>query len=77
MELVKQEKQNERCTSGLLYFLQMYDYWRVGIRWDVMPHRMWPNGTVPYVISPLYGKSDFNFITLHIIGTGKVVPVLN
>ena len=38
----------------------MFDYWRVGIRWDVMPHRMWPNGTVPYVISPLYGECEFS-----------------
>ncbi|KAJ4431988.1 hypothetical protein ANN_20597 [Periplaneta americana] len=38
---------------------EMYDYWRVGIRWDVMPSRMWPNGTVPYVISPLYDTSDY------------------
>ena len=35
---------------------EMYEFWRVGIRWDVLPERMWQNNTVPYVISPLYGK---------------------
>ena len=56
-------------SSNLIHrlscFLQMFDYWRVGIRWDVMPHRMWPNGTVPYVISPLYGECDFS--TLYMV----------
>ena len=49
----------------LMFLFQMFDYWRVGIRWDVMPHRMWPNGTVPYVISPLYGECDFS--TLYMV----------
>lgn len=26
--------------------------------WDVFPDRMWPNATVPYVISPLYEPAD-------------------
>ncbi|EEB14095.1 Low choriolytic enzyme precursor, putative [Pediculus humanus corporis] len=34
---------------------EFYDYWRVGLRWDVFPEKLWPNNTVPYVISPLYG----------------------
>jgi hypothetical protein len=34
----------------------MYELWRVGIRWDVEPERMWQNNTVHYVISPLYGE---------------------
>ncbi|PSN43912.1 Zinc metalloproteinase nas-4 [Blattella germanica] len=38
---------------------EMYDKWRVGIRWDVLPQRMWPNNTVPYVISPLYDITDY------------------
>lgn len=33
----------------------MYDLWRVGLKWDVVPERMWQNNTVHYVISPLYG----------------------
>jgi len=34
---------------------EMYEFWRVGLRWEVMPDRKWLNNTVPYVISPLYG----------------------
>lgn len=36
----------------------MYKYWRVGLRWDVFPERLWPNGTIPYAISPLYDADD-------------------
>lgn len=35
---------------------EVYNYWRVGIRWDVFPEKLWKNGVVPYVISPLYGE---------------------
>lgn len=35
----------------------VYNYWRVGLKWDVFPNKLWKNGTVPYVISPLYGES--------------------
>ncbi|XP_063215838.1 hatching enzyme 1.2-like isoform X2 [Bacillus rossius redtenbacheri] len=38
---------------------ELYNYWRVGLRWDVMPERMWKNGTVPYVISPLYEPEEY------------------
>ncbi|XP_044270605.1 hatching enzyme 1.2-like isoform X1 [Tribolium madens] len=37
---------------------EIYNYWRVGIRWDVFPEKLWVNGTVPYVISPIYEPSD-------------------
>lgn len=37
---------------------RMYRYWRVGLNWDVFPERVWPNGTVPYAISPLYDVDD-------------------
>lgn len=40
---------------------EFYNYWRVGVRWDVFPDKLWKNRTVPYVISPLYGK---NFVVL-------------
>lgn len=33
----------------------IYQYWRVGLKWEVFPEKLWKNGTVPYVISPLYG----------------------
>lgn len=35
---------------------EVYNYWRVGLRWDIFPDRKWKNGTIPYVISPLYGN---------------------
>ncbi|XP_023724085.1 uncharacterized protein LOC111873534 isoform X2 [Cryptotermes secundus] len=58
---------------------EMYDYWRIGIRWDVMPQRMWPNGTVPYVISPLYDTPDYvtiykAIITLNSMTCIRFVP---
>lgn len=36
----------------------VYNYWRVGLRWDVFPEKIWPNATVPYAISPLYEPED-------------------
>ncbi|KAK5642145.1 hypothetical protein RI129_008312 [Pyrocoelia pectoralis] len=36
----------------------VYNYWRIGLRWDVFPEKLWTNGTVPYVISPIYEPSD-------------------
>ncbi|GLG93840.1 Seminal metalloprotease 1 [Gryllus bimaculatus] len=38
---------------------EMYEYWRVGLRWDVFPEKLWDNATVPYVISPLYDPADY------------------
>lgn len=38
---------------------EAYDYWRVGLRWDVFPDRLWTNNTVPYVISPLYEPAEY------------------
>lgn len=35
---------------------EIYNYWRVGLNWDVFPSRLWKDGIVPYVISPLYGN---------------------
>ncbi|XP_063930928.1 hatching enzyme 1.2-like isoform X1 [Zophobas morio] len=37
---------------------EIYNYWRVGIRWDVFPEKLWKNGTVPYYISPIYEPAD-------------------
>jgi Astacin (Peptidase family M12A) len=36
----------------------IYKYWRVGLRWDVFPEKLWPNATIPYAISPLYDADD-------------------
>lgn len=35
-----------------------YKFWRVGLRWDVFPEKLWPNRTIPYAISPLYDAGD-------------------
>lgn len=48
----------------------MYNHWRVGIRWDVFPERKWLNRTVPYVISPLYEAPEV--ITIY-----KAIRILN
>ncbi|XP_069692116.1 hatching enzyme 1.2-like isoform X2 [Periplaneta americana] len=58
---------------------EMYDFWRVGIRWDVLPERMWQNNTVPYVISPLYETTDYvtiynAILTLNFLTCIKFVP---
>ncbi|CAO1316951.1 unnamed protein product [Diamesa hyperborea] len=37
---------------------EIYKYWRVGLRWDVFPDKLWPNRTIPYAISPLYDAED-------------------
>ncbi|XP_077297361.1 hatching enzyme 1.2 [Arctopsyche grandis] len=38
---------------------EIYNHWRVGLRWDVFPEKLWKNATVPYLISPLYEPSDY------------------
>lgn len=43
---------------------EIYDYWRIGLRWDVFEDKLWDNGIVPYTISPLYGT---NFTRTYII----------
>ncbi|GFG33885.1 hypothetical protein Cfor_09856 [Coptotermes formosanus] len=58
---------------------EMYDFWRVGLRWDVMPERKWTNNTVPYVISPLYDTSDYvtiynAILTINMLTCVKFVP---
>jgi len=47
---------------------QIFDYWRVGLRWDIFPEKLWLNRTVPYFISPLYGtyKNEYIYITPYI-----------
>ncbi|XP_051173554.1 hatching enzyme 1.2-like [Leptopilina boulardi] len=38
---------------------EYYNHWRIGLRWDVFPEKIWEKRTVPYVISPLYKPSDY------------------
>jgi len=44
--------------------LQIFDYWRVGLRWDIFPEKLWLNRTVPYLISPLYGMHEIIILTI-------------
>ncbi|KAI4470115.1 discoidin cub egf laminin and zinc metalloprotease domain containing [Holotrichia oblita] len=58
------EEQDPEVTPGLFQgdmalTNEIYNYWRVGLNWDVFPSRLWKNGVVPYVISPLYGPSEY------------------
>lgn len=48
----------------LFLVFQYLNYWRIGLRWDVFPDKLWQNGIVPYVISDLYGTyvSIYNYI---------------
>jgi len=49
--------------------LQIFDYWRVGLRWDIFPEKLWLNRTVPYLISPLYGMHAINILKI-------LIPIL-
>ncbi|KAK7602081.1 hypothetical protein V9T40_009522 [Parthenolecanium corni] len=49
---------------------EIYNYWRVGLRWDVFPEKLWKNRTVPYVISPLYETEEY--ITIY-----QAIRILN
>lgn len=57
------EEQDPEITPGLYEGDQaidneLYSYFRVGLRWDVFPEKLWTNRTVPYAISPLYEPED-------------------
>ncbi|KAG5893010.1 hypothetical protein JTB14_037203 [Gonioctena quinquepunctata] len=43
---------------------EFYNYWRVELRFDVFPDRMWKNGIVPIYISPLYARIFRNIHTV-------------
>ncbi|XP_065350400.1 hatching enzyme 1.2 [Cloeon dipterum] len=58
---------------------EVFNYWRVGLRWDVFPEKLWDNNTVPYVISPLYMADSYATIytairTLNFMTCVKFVP---
>jgi hypothetical protein len=35
----------------------LFSYYRVGLRWDVFPKKLWPNRTVPVMKSRLFNHS--------------------
>ncbi|XP_075225806.1 hatching enzyme 1.2-like [Lycorma delicatula] len=68
LKMLEDTEQDPEVTPGLFQGdmalnNEAYDYWRVGLRWDVFPNRLWKNRTVPYVISPLYEPD--NYITIY------------
>ncbi|GJQ68473.1 hypothetical protein Trydic_g17050 [Trypoxylus dichotomus] len=69
------EEQDPEVTPGLFQgdmalTNEVYNYWRVGLNWEVFPNRLWKNGIVPYVISPLYGPSEY--VTIY-----KAIKIIN
>lgn len=57
------EEQDPEITPGLFEGDQaidneLYSYFRVGLKWDVFPEKLWHNRTIPYAISPLYEPED-------------------
>ncbi|XP_055616280.1 hatching enzyme 1.2 [Toxorhynchites rutilus septentrionalis] len=84
IELLEDTEQDPEVTPGLFQGdmaidNSMYKYWRVGLNWEVFPERRWPNGTIPYAISPLYDIDDRVTIlqairTLNFMTCVKFVP---
>ncbi|XP_018332160.1 high choriolytic enzyme 1-like [Agrilus planipennis] len=57
----------------------IYKYWRIGLRKDIFPEKLWLNKTVPYVISPLYDVTDYVTIyrairTINFMTCVKFIP---
>lgn len=63
LEALLDSEQDPEVTPGLFQgdmalTNEVFNYWRVGLRWDVFPEKLWDNNTVPYVISPLYSMTQ-------------------
>ena len=57
------DEQDPELTPGLFEGDQaidneLFSYFRIGLKWDVFPEKLWPNRTVPFAISPLYETED-------------------
>lgn len=84
LEILQASGQDPEVVPGLMegdmaMSSDTYDYWRVGLRWDIFPDRLWPNRTVPYVISPLYDTDSYITIykairTINFMTCVKFVP---
>ena len=53
------------CQSVLPLLLQ--NLFRLGIRWDLFPHKRWKNNTIYYYIDPIYGKFESSYRQCHIL----------
>ncbi|XP_063995891.1 protein SpAN-like isoform X2 [Diachasmimorpha longicaudata] len=61
LEILRATEQDPEVRPGLfqgdiMMTNEVFNHWRVGLRWDRFPEKLWDNRTVPYVISPLYRK---------------------
>lgn len=69
LEALLDSEQDPEVTPGLFQgdmalTNEVFNYWRVGLRWDVFPEKLWDNNTVPYVISPLYSMTKIRKTTV-------------
>ncbi|XP_063995889.1 hatching enzyme 1.2-like isoform X1 [Diachasmimorpha longicaudata] len=75
LEILRATEQDPEVRPGLfqgdiMMTNEVFNHWRVGLRWDRFPEKLWDNRTVPYVISPLYSPEDY--ITIY-----KAISYLN
>ncbi|XP_039284220.1 astacin-like metalloendopeptidase isoform X3 [Nilaparvata lugens] len=75
LQWLEDSEQDPEVTPGLFQGdmamdNEVFSYWRVGLRWDVFPDRLWKNRTVPYIISPLYEPDEY--ITIY-----KAITTIN
>ncbi|XP_028139655.1 hatching enzyme 1.2-like [Diabrotica virgifera virgifera] len=61
--LLEEEHMDPELSPGLFQgdmalTNEFYNYWRVGLKFEIFPDKLWRNGIVPYTISPLYEPSE-------------------